>query len=178
MKTKAKSLNEKFSKLQDAYNQHQSKFPDIINQYAHDVRVDKRQLHLTSGVNIYKPQFEDLLTETKSLIKTNISERNKRKYPLRFSDNSSDRLIGESKLTNARLLFTTIKDSPALLASELQNLIDANDSDSANSLIDIVILHYGIDPRQGLESVNNIKDIFYQNSGINDIDNELNSLQI
>lgn len=177
MKVTAKTQNEKFSKLIENYNNNQSNFPDIIKQYAPDIQEEKRQLHLQTGVNLYKPQFETLAGETGSLVKTNISEKNKLKYPLRFSDNSSERLLGEQKLTNARILFTQLKDSPALLASELQNLIDSNDSDSANDLIDIVILHFGSDPRQDLENFNRIKDVLNQNSGLNDIDNELKDLQ-
>jgi hypothetical protein len=178
MKTTFKVLNEKFLKLQEAYNQHQSKFPDIISQYAPVVQEEEKTAHLQEGVSTYKPKFQDLLAEVGSTIRANVTDKNKLKYPLRASENSTDRLIGEQKLTNVRLLFTQLKDSPALLASELQNLIDANDSDSANNLIDIVILQFGIEPSQDLENFNHIKDVFNQNAGLNDIDFELKDLQV
>ena len=178
MKTTFKVLNEKFLKLQLAYNEHQAKFPDIINQYAPEFREEKRQLHLQTGVNLHKPQFENLKIEVQSTIRTNMTDKNKLKFPLRFSDNSSDRLIGEQKLTNARLLFAQFKESPDVLAGELRSLIDSNDRDSAFSLIDVVSLSTG-DARTGdMQKFNFIKDTFYQNSGIQEIDNELNSLQI
>jgi hypothetical protein len=178
MKTTAKALNEKFLKLIEGYNQNQSKYPDIIKQYAPAVQEEKRQLHLQEGVKLYRPQFESLLTDTGSAISLTITEKNKLKYPLRFSDNSSDRLLGEQKLTNARLLFTQFQKNPDVLASELQTIIEANDRDSAFGLIDIAFLSTGDARTEDQQKFNFIKDTYCQNSGLNDIDNELSAFQL
>lgn len=172
-----KSLNENFNKLQEGYNQRQTKYPDV-SMYAQKVQEEKIQSHLESGVKLYKPQFEDLLHKVVALIVTNVMEKNMLKFPLKYSSISNERLLGEQKITNAWLLFNQFKENPHLLLDTIQSMVSMNELDSANSLLDVISLNIGNSENEDYVQLLALREHLSKRLGINEIALELNELQL
>jgi len=173
-----KELLNKFNDLQQGYNKRQSEYPDV-SMYTQAVQEEKIALHLESGVKLYKPQFESLLSTTDNLMRVKFAELSKLKFPLRHSDNSNERLIGEQKTTNARLLFNQFKETPETLLNEVETMIQLGDLDSANSLLDLIFLNAGNEiESQAQPGFKELRNNLNDKIGITTVQKDIHTLQL
>lgn len=171
-----KGLIDKFIELERSYNLRQEQLPPnflMLNELAKEKEMEK---YLEAGVEIFKPKFQDLLYDTQALTKQKIQEKNKKKFPLRFSENLVERQLGEQKLAYSLLFFNIFKESPDLILIELKKLFEQGDIDSLNVLIDLVLLN-GNSEDSTFEKLLVFKKEVDENLKISEVEDELKFLE-